>query len=252
MSTIVVGNIRMANGMVPSLRTWHEGQIAPTVPDNLFIRYSCSIRNGSFLVEFPEEMPYHIDDIFTTAMNVINNTVLSIVAEQGIGLSPTIGYCKMQSGEIKPFVPAAVRPDKTLNGDNIRAMMGSVPAFRDAVADYNRALLHTEDCPFFFYRFIETLARVVCNKGADDRVAREDWDKFHSKLGTSRSDLAILMELAGKHRHGNRVVFDSEQQQAMMRTARLFMLAFVEWYVQEGPRPEEVYQKMKGRAEAGQ
>ena len=248
MSTIIVGHIRRANGEAPALkRVVIGGEIGPSEPDHVLIPCNLFIHNGSFLAEFCGGEDYRTEDIFEAVLSFVNNVILSEVVGQGVGLSLTIEYCKTESNEIETFVPVVVRPDMPLGREEMFAMMGATPDFRNAVEDYNRGLLHRENSPVFFYRCIETLARVVCKKGDWEKIESRDWKRLHSKLGTSKGDLDKLLSFSRRHRHGDRGIIERSDYEAMMKTVRSFIARFARWYKKSGPDPNEQYRERKRR-----
>ena len=252
MSTIVVGNIRRANGEAPALgeHVVDGVEIGPSKPDHVLLPCNLFIHNGSFLIEFLGDEHYRTEDIFEAALSFVSSFVLSKVVQQGVGLSLTIEYCKTQSNKIETFSPLVVRPDIRLEGADMFAMLGAVYGFRNSVEDYNRGLLHRENSPVFFYRCIETLARVVCEKRSDDSLEARDWQHFHNALETSKADMNTLLGFSKSHRHGDRDVIPDDDYVEMMKTARLFIARFVRWYKKSGYDPNEGYRERKKRQES--
>ena len=71
-----------------------------------------------------------------------------------------------------------------------------------ALKDYRAALMDTGDDAFFFaYRAIEDICRAV--SGCSD-VNVKAWESMHKKLGTSKSLVVSLVDVATKIRHGDK------------------------------------------------
>ena len=259
MSTVVVGRLMLSNGDVPyfSASTFGkvvEGSVGTDGAmqiDSPFVPCNCYIINGRIFVEFPEGFALEPDDIFRITRGVVDNLMLSLVADEGIGLRHTLEYCKMHSGEIVPALPDHV--GKTDDEDGIASremlynLMGIIPAIRYAIMDYNQGLLYRDNCPFLFYRAIESLARAVCNKGENEGLGDSDWKESHESIGTSYTDMEIVHEIAKKHRHGDRVFFSGEQHISMMKSVRLFVVKSVNHFLSDRP---DIVQTMEDLASA--
>ena len=216
-------------------------------------RYSCVAKGGVVIVDFAHDRPYEVGSIFEAARHIINNAVLVIVGEQGIGLFTTIEYCKTPDNQILTASQKRIDEEPPFESQAFRDYLGFTPDLRDALADYNHGLLHPYDSPLFFYRAIETLAHavrtVVNRRDSRKKLTSSDWAIFHSKLGTKSSDLNLLLEFSKKHRHGHRELFSDEEHTSMMETTRAFIVAGIQFLIREGPQPIEVYRQQREEAE---
>ena len=257
MSTIVVGRVSLANGAVAPVQWDDSGEFSSFDEENrrVFTKYSCIAKGGVVIVEFLYDRPYEVGSTFEEARHIINNAVLTIVGEKGIGLFPTIEYCKTADNQIVSASPVRIDEQSPFDSDAFRQYLGSTPDLRNALADYNSGLLHPYDSPLFFYRAIETLAHAVRStvnkKESSEKLTSSDWDIFHRKLGTKSSDLNLLLEFSKKHRHGHRELFSDDEHTSMMKTTRSFIVAGIQFLIREGPQPIDVYRQQREEAEGG-
>jgi len=233
MSTMVSGSLKLPNGRAPDVFfkvsdasiQWNKGNIS----------YECNILGGHILVEFLEGLEENeIDDeIFRLAKYIIDNIVLTQTVLQGVGLSYTVEYCWKGKSEIVAAIPdkAPDTGDIQVNHQEIFRLMGIFPLLRYAVRDFNQGLIDREDCPFFFYRAIETLAKLICH--TTDDLEPKDWSNFHNKIGTSLSEMRELIELNKNHRHGIHKFFTKDQHLIMMRTVKHFLVKSIQFLYED-------------------
>ena len=217
---LVCGTISLSNRQPPDIYTMSSGRLPLEEGDK---RFKCTILGGSIVVEYPDGAPTDDeDDIFRVTRHLVDNTILSTVVTDGIGLSCMLDYCLTDSGEVvlAPYDKApAIEPqvDRATATD----LMGVVPNLRYAIRDFNQGLLHREDSPLYFYCAIEALARIISK--SDSELTSGDWSRLHESLGTSREQINVLWKISKSHRHGNRVPFSKEQHLEMMSSTRRFL-----------------------------
>jgi hypothetical protein len=222
MSTSVSGSLRLLNGQVPNLNFELNGILKIEKED---VEWQCRILGGHFIVEFPNWPTKHQDDdeIFRVAQTLIDNMILCPIVDEGVGLSYTLEHCKKWNGEIilkKPDQAPQIE-DIQIDRDRIFNLIGGQPELRYAIRDFNQGLLDRENCPILFYRAIETLAKLFTNK---EKLEAKDWNTFHLKLHTERSDMETLKRIADNHRHGTHIYFTKDEHLIMMRTVRYFLM----------------------------
>lgn len=185
------------------------------------------------VIEYPDGFRdgAEVDEIFRSSRHLLDNTVLSRVVTEGIGLLCTLDYCVTSGGGVVPANPdSAPDVDVEIDRETVTRLVGTIPSLRYAVRDFNQGLLHREDCPIYFYRAIEALAKVVCKR--EDRLGKRDWKDYHSQIGTTTPDLQRLLDINKKHRHGTRIGFTREDHIQMMRAARLFLARTIQFLEQ--------------------
>ncbi len=232
--TLVSGTLRLANGQPPHVPCFQASGRA-AAPDGE-VTYQCTILGGHILVELSGsvlERDQPVDHIVDFVRDLIDALVLTEVAMHGVGMHSTIEYCRKYNGEVSlagvdrsphlAVVPADAK--------GILDLIGPMPRLRWALRDYNQGLVDRKDCPFFFYRAIETFAKVVTNK---DDLSGEDWAEFHSKLGTQRADMTLLEDLSKKHRHGTRPDFSKDQHSTMLETVGRFVTSALKCLLAQG------------------
>ena len=223
---LVSGKISLSNGRPPDIYIMSSGRMPSEEEDR---RFKCTILGGHIVVEYPDGAPTDdVDDIFRVSRLLVDNTILSTVVTEGVGLSCVLDYCRTDSGEVAlaPYDKApAVEPK--VDRATITDLMAVVPYLRYAIRDLNQGLLHREDSPVYFYRAIEALARSISRSYAE--LTPADWGRLHEALGTSRDQLSVLENLTKSHRHGSRVRFSRDQHLQMMSATRSFLVRAIEY-----------------------
>lgn len=225
---IVFGSLRLSNGQKPGFVIeipLLKGQLEDTSSFSCI----CKILGGVILVEFTEgfqEEKIIVDEVFRITRHIIDNLILSQVAIEGIGVSYTLEFCKIYTGEVIYAQPdlAPQIADIQLNYQDLFELIGRKFEIRYAIRDFNQGLIDRENCPFLFHRAIETLAKVVCNQS---ELSKKDWDKFTNVIGSTSDEVEELLQMKNKishpHRHGNHIFFTREQHLKMLKTVRVFL-----------------------------
>ena len=175
MSTIVVGTVQMSNGQVPNFYNETNGSL---IKNEKTVNYQVKIINGHIFVEYDDPFQNEdVDEIFRTTRYLLDTTILSVILSEKVGLLCSLESCKLESGEIISAIPdrAPTTEKLVFSQHDLLSFIGKRPRLRYAIRDLNQGLLNREDCPFFFFRAIETLAKEVCDK---ERLVKKDWDSF--------------------------------------------------------------------------
>lgn len=222
---VVSGTLRQSNGEFPPLFiNASDGKVqlgTGTSPCEI------TILGGHIIVRIdsvPEDMPD--DEVFRITRHIVDAAVLTQTVRQGVGLSYTVENLWRGTGDVMRAVPDSVPRTETININDkeVGNLIGANTLLRYAVRDFNQGLVYREDCPLLFYRAIETLAKLVCNKNDSEKLSQKDWDIFHKQIGTKCNDMKELHTIEKSHRHGIHSSFTKEQHLTMMRTADLFLI----------------------------
>jgi len=218
MPIIVSGHCHLSNGTKPTLFYESSGII---VKDEKKIEYKCRIFNDQISLEFTESLGTD-DDIFRFSRHIVDSMFLTLVPYHRVGIDYTLESARKQDGSIVNSIPDKAPAVDPIDCDQItlQKMLGKEPRLRYAIRDYNHGLLNREDCPFYFYRCIETLAKLVTD---DDEINNDVWKQLHDTLGTERSDLQTLEEINRPHRHGTHSEFNKAQHLKMMEEVTNFL-----------------------------
>jgi len=213
--------MHLSNGKKPDISTETSGTIKL---EKLEIEYDCKILKNHIMIELSENIFEHmnknIDNIFVFSKHLINNIILGQVLVYGIGLSYTLETMRTPNGEIIDATIDRIPPITGItNNIKLQNIIGRNGLLRFAIRDINQGLNYREDCPFYFYRSIETLVTVLC--GGND-IDKKAWGSFHKMLGTSREDMSVLDKINRGHRHGHHEKFTAEQHIEMLKSVNLF------------------------------
>jgi len=239
MTTYVSGTLRLANGQGPHpLFISVDGAIQV---DKATMPYQLEILGGHIMLRFPrgfQEEDHNVDELFRFARHIVDNAILSQIALEGVGLSYTLDYCRTRDGKVLILDPdrAPQIDGIALSFGDVLELTGSRAQLRYAIRDFNQGLIDREDCPFFFYRAIEILAKTITNK---EELDAKDWNDFHGKIGTTRDDMKALEAVNAKHRHGTHSYFTKEEHLIMLRTVKYFMLKSLKHLLQTATHPRE-------------
>ncbi len=235
-STFVSGSVRYGNGQLPDLCFHARGN---ATVGNRTIDYKCTILGTHIMVEYPEAFsaqPPPAQDIIRFTQQLVESIVLSEVAVGGVGLLPTVEWCRLSTRErVRARVDRApasedLRPDQK----QLYNLIGSDARLRSALRDFNQGLLDREESPLFFYRAVETLAKVISNR---DDLGESGWNAFHSKLGTQFSDMQLLHGLNRDHRHGTHRDFSDDEHSTILAIARRFVSESLKFLLGLGTSP---------------
>ncbi|MDE2589110.1 MAG: hypothetical protein KGL95_05545 [Patescibacteria group bacterium] len=223
MATIVVGSLILSNGQSPHIFIEVEGY---AVVNNEKTEYVSKIIGSHIIIEFPNSLKNEneTDDIFRISRHIIDNMILSQTVIVGSGLSYTVEYCKKSNVEMILATPDHAPDDKIKIPDlpDIYQIIGENSEIRYAIRDFNSGLIDRENCPLYFYRCIESLAKSITKK-EDNNLESKDWEQFHSVLETKREDMKTLEEFNPSHRHGSHSFFTKEQHLEMMKETQFFI-----------------------------
>lgn len=225
---VVSGTVKLSNGQTPSIYVKLPGAIRLHEQE---IDYECIIIGGNITVIFPVGICEDIlDEIFRITRHIIDNAILALAINYGIGLLYTLDFCRTSCGDVVQALPDQVPKEdatETLAYYDIYKLMGVRPDLRYAIRDYNQGLIQREDCPIFFYRAIETMAKIVCNKESD--ITKADWDNYHKKIGTSFDEMKVLYHINKSHRHGTHNSFTKEDHVAMLISINHFIVKTIKY-----------------------
>lgn len=230
---IVSGSLRASNGDLPNfLIDASEGKVqlgTGTSPCEI------TILGGHIMVRI-DSVPADIsdDELFRITRHIVDATVLTQTVRQGVGLSYTVESLWRGTDDVVHAVPDSVPRAEpiNINDKEVGNLIGGHTPLRYAVRDFNQGLVYREDCPFLFYRAIETLARVVCNK-SDGKLSGKDWNTFHKQIGTKRGDMKELHTIEKSHRHGTHTYFTRDQHLTMMKTVDLFLIKTIRFLLKK-------------------
>jgi len=197
--------VRLDNGLVK----FNFGEVKFSV--------NLKIMNGTIELNFtPLSNDYKFwdnwDNIFELAKIIIDPIVLTSTLHLGQGLIYIINRGSMESADIvTPNIDTAKEPQFDLtvsrNAESVAALIASNFRLKFAVRDFNDGLLDRKDCAFYFYREIETLAKLI---GEIDGK-KTNWCEFYKNVGASEEEISQLIDKtkfgtirysADKLRHG--------------------------------------------------
>jgi hypothetical protein len=228
-STIICGTLRLSNGQVPDIFIDWPGKIKTDKDDEIGFR--CKILSGHIIVEYFHSLKDEdIDEVFRMTRHLVDYTILTKILFERIGLLYTLETCKRDTGEIVNAIPdrAPAVEDIQISFSDVLNLIGADHRLRYALKDFNQGLITREDCPFYFYRSIETLAKAVCKK---DKINRKDWNEFHLKVGTTKKDMDLLLSFNLEHRHGTHLEFNKDQHLKMMKTVNYFITSTLRYFL---------------------
>lgn len=225
MPTYVAGTLRTSSGEAPEL--WLElsggsGGVELVGIGAATFEWQCSALGAHVLVELHgafDDNAVPADEVFRVSRHLIESMVSIAVLNQGVGLTYSLEHCRRADGSV-----VRARPDKVPDVSplpfvwrDLFNMVGDDDLVRFALRDFNSGLVDRENCPFLFYRAIESLAKVVTGL---DNLRNLDWATFHSSVGTSRAEMNVVEAKAKRHRHGTREWFSPDEHVKMMKQAR--------------------------------
>ena len=145
-----------------------------------------------------------------------------------------IRSCKKEDGTTFQFpvwtsIRELVKPaydNNKLAGSN---GLGRNLRLRAAIKDFNWGLLDRDSAPFFFYREIETLAKIVLKLDLEFLEKPEQWEEFYNKIGATDKEKDYVKNIlktqyANYARHGTYPYYKAEELGNMLRVARVFLM----------------------------
>lgn len=229
MNTIVNAKLILPNGQIPCIKTNLSSQLGE-------FQYQCRIDVGCIVLEIVNEIDENI--IFPIAKNILDRVVVSLVLTYGAGLICIIENCILCTGEKIDYNLNGAFGASTFKGLDSKASFEVVIdlimenyQFYLALRDINFGLIDHDECPFFFYRAIESMAKLVCKK--EEKLTATNWTCFHEKLKTSKDDLKLLKLKGDSFRHAERNSFDASDHSAMWKTVHLFLTKTINYLVEQ-------------------
>ena len=173
-----------------------------------------------------------IQMIIRPVESIIQTTLLISALQRGEGLQYMIRGYRTPDGQYREMPQwNGVIEATTLEFDNLTLLnsLGWNIFFKNAVKDFNYGLLDRDNAPFFFYREVETLARMVLELPLDVKdISDKQWETFHKTIETTPEERDLLSEIKKKHanrvRHGSRTYFSAEDHKKMLLIARIYLI----------------------------
>ena len=158
---------------------------------------------------------------------------------EGVGASYSLESYWKEAGFISRILPHQAPSVTTVatKEEEVYDLISGNSQLRYAVRDFNQGLIYSQDCPYLFYRAIETLARLVCGKDDFQGLTRKDWKVFHKRIGTTYDDLKELHTFTKRRHHEPQAHFNKWQHLEMMRIARLFIMRTIEYLSERDKLP---------------
>ena len=230
---IVSGTLLLSNGELPNYFSTLSESIR-LVTGNL----SCegTILGGHIFVKIEGLQEEMLDDeVLRIAGYIMDNLALTQTVTEGIGTSYTLENYWKDSGLVLRVIPDQV-PAVGAFGYDSRQLFGLITRnaqLRYAIRDFNQGLVYPQDCPYLFYRAVETLARFVCQKDDFQSLGKKDWKLFHKCIATNYDDLKELHKFAKRQHHGSYAYFTKNQYLAMVSAARLFLTRTIQYLLED-------------------
>ena len=230
---MVSGTLRLSNGELPGYFSSVSESVRLVTGD-----LSCegTILGGHIFVRIEGLQQEMLDDeVLRIAGYVMDNLALTQAVTKGVGASYTIENYWKDAGLVLRAMPEQAPPVEALGHEEkeVFALIGDNAQLRCAARDFNQGMVYSQDSPYLFYRAIETLARLVCEKDDFQSIGRKDWRTFHRQIGTTHDELKELHNFARRQRHGPHIYFTRSQYVGMMRTARLFLTRTIQFLLEE-------------------
>jgi hypothetical protein len=228
---LVSGTLRLPNGELPDYFANKSETVRMATGD-----LSCegTILGGHITVKIEGPQIEVLDDeVLRIAGYIIDNLVLTKTVIEGVGASYTIENYWKDTGFVSRISPDQAPSAETtaLEEEKVYDLISQNSQLRYAVRDFNQGLIYCQDCPYLFYRAIETLARLVCGKDGFQNLSKKDWRVFHKKIGTKYDDLKELHDFARRRHHEPQAHFTGHQHLAMMKAARLFLMRTIAYFL---------------------
>jgi hypothetical protein len=230
LNAIVTGSISLSNGQIPTTVSWHSEGIAELSGKKF--RFVLNVVDGRIVLEFEklDETDFRdVDELLRLSRHVVDGAIAERVIAEGIGLVYFLADCRTFEGALVPATPdrAPGSASSAINSQKLQVRLGESDGLvRFAFRDFNQGLVDRENCPFLFYRMIETLAKKVTDS---DELSDSDWTRYHSLIGTRRDEMLRIEGFAGRHRHGSHKNFMRDDHLEMMREAWRFLQKSLEY-----------------------
>jgi len=230
---LVSGTLRLPNGDLPDYFANKSENVRMATGD-----LSCegTILGGHMTVKVEGPQLEVLDEeVLRIAGYIIDNLVLTKTVTEGVGASYTVENYWKDTGFVSHISPDQAPPVQAADiaEEKVYDLVSQNSQLRYAVRDFNHGLIHSQDCPYLFYRAIETFARLVCGKDDFQNLSKKDWKTFHKKVGTKYDDLKELHNFARRRHHEPQAHFTGHQHLAMMKAARLFLMRTIEYLLAE-------------------
>ncbi len=220
---IVSGTLRLSNGELPNYFSTLSEKVRLVTGD-----LSCegTILGGHIFVKIEGLQEEMLDDeVLRIAGYIMDNLALTQTVTESVGTCYSVENYWKDSGLVLRVMPDQP-PAAGAFGYDARQLFNLITRnaqLRYAVRDFNQGLVYPQDCPYLFYRAVETLARFVCQKDDFQNLGKKDWKLFHKQIATTQDDLKELHNFARRQHHASYAYFTRNQYLAMVRTARLFL-----------------------------
>ena len=231
---MVSGTMRLSNGELPGYFS--------SMTDNIRLvtgELSCegTILGGHVFVRIEGLQEDMLDDeVLSIAGYIMDNVALTQTVTEGVGTSYTIENYWKDAGLVLRVMPEKAPPVEARGHDEkeLFGLISDSAQLRYAIRDFNQGMVYYQDSPYLFYRAIETLARLVCQKDDFQNVGKKDWKSFHRQVGTTYDELKELHNFVKRQHHGPNIYFTRSQYIDMMRTTRLFLTRTIQFLLEEG------------------
>jgi hypothetical protein len=176
------------------------------------------------------------DDVLRIAGHIMDNLALTQTVTSGAGTLYTIESYWKDAGLVLRVVPETAPPVEPLGHDDkeLYGLISDSAQLRYAIRDFNQGMVYSQDSPYFLYRAVETLVRLICEKDDFQNIGKKDWKSFHRQIGTTYDELKELHTFLKRQRHGSNVYFTRSQYTGMMKTTRLFLIRTIQFLLEEG------------------
>ncbi|MDE1768319.1 MAG: hypothetical protein KGH62_03040 [Candidatus Micrarchaeota archaeon] len=226
MKTIVVGKCMLSNGKPPMFHIEVNEWIFH-LSDSIKLRYNAVILAGHITIEFLDELNYSDDDIFRISRHIVEAAILTQILKNGTGVTYALESCRKADNSGIFAIPDTIKEPKAIFDENkLVNLIGANISVRWTIRDFNNGLINREDCPFLFYRAIETIAKEIIKK--QTKLEKLDWDEFHKQIGTTSNDMKLVWEISREHRHGRHMAFNTDQHIQMMTETKTILIKAIQ------------------------
>jgi hypothetical protein len=157
------------------------------------------------------------------ARSAVEVALLPYVLHDGGGARIQVEQCAIDDGRVRSMPGGwIVSTDPVPPVDAVRELLASNQYLRNAVRDFNNALLDASNAPVFLYRAFESAARAIGNH--DGQLQERDWCRFREATLTSREEIEVTQRLSEQHRHGYLAGFTPQEHLEMMSDTRSVLL----------------------------
>ena len=230
---MVSGTMRLSNGELPGYFSSMSESIRLVTGE-----LSCegTILGGHVFVRIEGLQEDMLDDeVLRIAGYIMDNLALTQTVTAGVGTSYTIENYWKDAGLVLSVMPENAPPVEDLGHDEkeLFGLISDSAQLRYAIRDFNQGMVYCQDSPYLFYRAIETLARLVCEKDDFQNIGKKDWNSFHRQVGTTYDELKELHNFVKRQRNGPNIYFTRSQYIEMMRVTRLFLTKTIQFLLEE-------------------